>query len=110
MTFAGGNYDILIGLSAPVVAYYCFNKKSWSPRVALLWNFAGLLLLANIVAIAILSTPYPFRHFMNEPANTIVFYFPFVWLPSVLVPFALLLHLLSIKRLMAKPGIASLSS
>jgi hypothetical protein len=102
MTFAGGNFDILVGLTAPIVAYYCFNKKSWSPKVALVWNFAGLLLLINIVTVAILSTPYPFRHFMNEPANTIVFYFPFVWLPSVVVPFALLLHLLSIRRLLSK--------
>jgi hypothetical protein len=102
MTFAGGNYDILTGLSAPFIAYYCFSKKSWSPKVALVWNFAGLLLLVNIVTIAMLSTPYSFRHFTNEPANTIPFYFPFVWLPSVVVPFALLLHLLSIKRLLAK--------
>jgi hypothetical protein len=82
------------------VAYYCFNKKSWSPKVAIVWNIAGLLLLANIVVIAILSTPFPFRVFMNDPANTIVFYFPFIWLPSVAVPFALLLHLISLRRLL----------
>ena len=100
MTFEGLNFDILIGLSAPFVAYYCFIKKSWSWKVALGWNIAGLLLLANIVTVAVLSTPYPFRHFMNEPANTVIFNFPFVWLPSLVVPFALLLHLISIRRLL----------
>ena len=99
MTFEGLNFDILIGISAPFVAYYCFVKKSWSPKVALVWNFTGILLLANIVAVAILSTPYPFRYFMNEPANTVVFGFPFVWLPAFVVPFALLLHLVAIRRL-----------
>ncbi len=99
MTFEGLNFDILVGITAPFVAYYCFVKKTWSPKVALVWNFAGILLLANIVVVAILSTPYPFRYFMNEPANTIVFGFPFVWLPAFVVPFALLLHLIAIRRL-----------
>jgi hypothetical protein len=99
MTFEGRNFDVLVGLSAPFVAYFCFVKKTWSPKVALYWNFAGLLFLANIVGVAILSTPYPFRAFTNEPANTVVFGFPFVWLPAFVVPFALLLHLISIRRL-----------
>ena len=100
MTFEGRNFDILIGLSAPFVTYFCFIKKSWNDKVALVWNVTGLLLLANIVVVAVLSTPYPFRYFMNEPANTIVFHFPFVWLPSFVVPFALLLHLISLRRLL----------
>jgi len=99
MTFEGQNFDILVGITAPFVAYFCFVRKTWSPKVALVWNFAGILLLANIVIVAILSTPYPFRYFMNEPANTIVFGFPFIWLPAFVVPFAFLLHLIAIKRL-----------
>lgn len=99
MTFEGRNFDALAGATAPFIAYYCFVKKTWPLKVALYWNFAALALLLNIVAVAILSTPYPFRQFMNEPANTIVFYFPFIWLPSFVVPFALLLHLVAIRRL-----------
>ena len=64
----------------------------------------GLLLLGNIAAIAVLSTPLPFRFFMNEPANTIVFNFPFVWLPVFVVPFAALLHVLSIKKIWMHVG------
>ncbi|MDB5280998.1 MAG: hypothetical protein JWO06_73 [Bacteroidota bacterium] len=108
MTFEGINFDILVGVTAPIVAYYCFNKKSWSPKVAVVWNIAGLILLGNIVVVAILSSPYPFRAFANDPANTIVFYFPFVWLPSVVVPFALLLHLISLRRLLLKNSIGIL--
>ena len=99
MTFEGMNFDILVGITAPFVAYYCFIKKTWSPKIALVWNIVGLLLLVNIVTVAILSTPYPFRCFMNEPVNTIVFHFPFVWLPAFVVPFALLLHLVSLRKL-----------
>jgi len=100
MTFDGRNFDLLVGISAPFIAYYCFVKKTWPIKIALYWNFAGLILLLNIVVVALLSTPYPFRQFMNEPANTIVFYFPFIWLPAFVVPFALLLHLIAIRRLL----------
>ena len=102
MTWEGYNFEIIIGLTAPIVAYYCFTKKQWSPKIAIAWNVVGLAFLANIVVISIISTPYPFRHFMNEPANTITFHFPFVWLPAVVVPFAFLLHILSLRRLLVK--------
>lgn len=102
MTFEGRNWDILVGLTAPVVAYFCFVKKSWSPRVAVVWNIAGLALLINIVTIAILSLPTPFRVFTNEPANTIVVQFPFVLLPAILVPLAYSMHFFSLRQLLAR--------
>jgi hypothetical protein len=58
-------------------------------------------LLFNIVIISILSTPTPFRFFMNEPANTIVAAWPFIWLPGFVVPMAFLLHVFSLKQLWA---------
>jgi hypothetical protein len=99
MTFEGLNYDILTGLSAPLVAYYALGQNKWPRIVAVLWNFAGLLLVTNIFLIAFLSTPGPMRQFFNEPSNTIVAYFPFVWLPAFIVPFAYLMHILSIKQI-----------
>ncbi len=98
MTFEGINYDILTGLSAALVGYYALSIKKWPRIVALLWNFAGLLLVTNIFLVAILSTPSPMRQFFNEPANTVVAYFPFIWIPAFIVPFAYLMHVLSIKQ------------
>ncbi|NOS85128.1 MAG: hypothetical protein HOP31_08295 [Ignavibacteria bacterium] len=99
MTFEGLNYDVLTGLSSPLVAYYALSQNKWPRIVAVLWNFAGLLLVTNIFLIAFLSTPGPMRQFFNEPSNTIVAYFPFVWLPAFIVPFAYLMHILSIKQI-----------
>lgn len=99
MTFEGLNYDILIGLSAPLVAYYALSQNKWPRIVAVLWNFSGLLLVTNIFLVAFLSTPGPMRQFFNEPPNTIVAYFPFVWLPAFIVPFAYFMHILSIKQI-----------
>lgn len=98
MTFEGYNWDVFLGLSAPFVGFYFYHKK-FSKAVLIGWNIAGLLLLINIIVISILSAPLPFRQFMNPPANTLMVYFPFVWLPGFLVPCALLFHILSIKQL-----------
>ena len=97
MTFEGRNFDILVGLTALVAGYLAYRKKL-SNNFIIAWNLFGLVLLANIVVVAILSSPLPFRVFMNEPANTMVAYFPFVWLPGFVVPVAYTIHLISIKK------------
>ena len=94
MTFEGRNFDVLAGLTAVVVAFL-LQRKIIGKRFIYVWNIFSLILLTNIVTIAILSTPVPFRVFMNEPANTIVTTFPFVWLPALLVPMAYGLNVLS---------------
>ncbi|MCK6617235.1 MAG: hypothetical protein L6Q51_06300 [Cyclobacteriaceae bacterium] len=99
MTFEGRNFDILVGLTAPVMAYFFKDHR----RLMITWNLVSLGLLINIVTIAILSTPSPVRAFHNEPANTIVTVFPFIFLPTFLVPLAYGLHFLSLRKLMMKP-------
>lgn len=98
MTYDGMNWDIATGVSAIVVGAWAALGRV--PRVVLwLWNVLGLVLLAVIVTIAILSVPGPTRVFENEPANTIVATLPFVWLPTVLVQAAWIGHLLLFRRL-----------
>lgn len=93
MSYAGLNFDIFSGLTAPAMAWLVWRGRAG--RVLLLiWNIFCLFLLVNIVSIAVLSFPTPFRVFMNEPANVFVTYPPFIWLPTVLVQAALLGHLL----------------
>ena len=100
MTFEGRNFDIIIGLTAPIIAYYSYRKKVWPKIVPLLWNLAGILLVSNIFIIGLLSTPGPMRKFFNEPANAMIAYFPFIWIAALIVPFAYLLHILSIIQIM----------
>lgn len=100
MTFAGKNFDIFTGLSAPVVYYLVWQRKTLSPRWLLAWNFLCLAFLFTIMAIAILSLPTPFQRFGFEQPNTGVTYFPFVWLPGIIVPAALFAHLVSLRKLL----------
>lgn len=102
MTFEGRNFDILAGLSAPLITYFGFVKKSLSNKFMLAWNIAGILLLLNIVVNAILSAPFPFQQFGFEQPNIAVLYFPFIWLPCFIVPTVLFSHLVLIRQLSKK--------
>jgi hypothetical protein len=93
MTYAGLNFDIFAGLTAPAMAWLIWRQRMGRYSIWA-WNVLGLVLLTNIVTIAVLSMPTEFQVFMIEPANTFVTYVPYVWLPAVLVQAALLGHLL----------------
>jgi hypothetical protein len=95
MTFEGRNFDVLAGLTAPLAVFFLSHRRA----ALITWNILSLGLLINIILIAVLSLPTPFRVFMNEPANTVVGIFPYVWLPGLLVPLAYGLHFLSLRQL-----------
>ena len=87
---------MLSGLLALPVAWLVFAGKA--PRLFIwLWNCFGLGLLINIVTVAVLSMPTPFRQF--SPANLSVTEAPFIWLPAFLVTSALFGHLLVFRKL-----------
>src|SRR5262245_4979973 len=102
MSFTGRNVDILVGLTAPVVAYYCFVRRAWPERVAVWWNVAGILILLNVVVHAQLSAPTPFRVFETNPPTTFIGDVPYIWLPAFLVPLAWVLHGISLRQLCSR--------
>ena len=102
MTFTGLNFDVVTGVLAlglaPLVA------RGRAPRWLLVgFQVVGSLLLAGIGMIAIASTPL-FHAFGEAPErlNTWVAHPPYVWLPTLLFPSALLGHLLLARRLAAR--------
>jgi hypothetical protein len=99
MTFEGRNFDILSGISAPVIAYICFKNKFTKYKLLLAWNIICLGLLFNIVVNALLSAPFSFQQFAFEQPNRAVLYFPFIWLPCCVVPVVLLSHLAAIRKI-----------
>jgi hypothetical protein len=102
MTFEGRNFDIVAGLTAPII-YYCGFVKNYLGKTALLtWNFLCLALLLNIVVNAILSAPTALQQFAFDQPNIAILYFPFNLLPAVVVPLVLLSHLAAIRQLLKK--------
>ena len=102
MTYEGHNFDVISGMTAPIVYYCAFVKKNVGRQTLLLWNVACLGLLLNVVVTAMLSIPYPFQKLGLEQPNIAVLYFPFVWLPFGIVVLVLAAHLISIRRLLVK--------
>lgn len=100
MTFEGGNWDILMGLSAPLV-YWLVRRQRLGRWALVAWNVLGLGLLGNIVVVAVLSSPSPVQRLAFEQPNVALLHFPFGWLPAVLVPLVLLAHVAALRQLLA---------
>lgn len=100
MTFEGRNFDILSGLTAPIIYFIAFRKGKTNRTLLIIWNLFALGLLINIVVNAVLSIPFPFQQFAFDQPNRGVLYFPYVWLPTVIVPLVLFAHLISLWRLL----------
>ena len=100
MTFAGRNFDILAGITAPFIAYIGLRRQKLGRKAILAWNFIALGLLLNIVINAILSAPFTIQKFAFDQPNIAVLNFPFSWLPAFIVPVVLFGHLVSIRQLL----------
>jgi hypothetical protein len=99
MTYEGSNFDILSGLSAPIIAYIAFRKRPIRRKLLLIWNVICLLLLLNVVITAIFAFPSPFQRIAFDQPNVAILYFPFNLLPSLIVPIVIFSHLSALRRL-----------
>lgn len=103
MSFEGSNFDVLVGITGPIMAFVCFGQGRYLRKVAIVWNILGLILLANIVVISVLTFPTPFQVFQSGFEVTVMTTWPTVLLPAVLVPLAYYMHALSLKKLLNTP-------
>lgn len=99
MTFEGRNFDILSGITAPIIVWFAFRNEQIKRPLLIIWNILCLGLLINIVSHAALSIPSPIQQLAFDQPNKAVLFFPFVWLPSTIVPIVLFSHLASIWQL-----------
>lgn len=99
MTFAGVNFDILAGITAPIMYYFVYVKKRIGRKGLLLWNVLSFLLLMNIVINAILSVPSPIQTQAFDQPNIAILHFPVVWLPSIVVVLVMFAHFIAFRRL-----------
>ncbi len=98
MTMHGKNLDIITAVIS-LILFLRWKKIRQHLQLAMFHTAAGLLLLLNVVATAILSMPSPIRIYDNSPSTAFIGTFPNIWLPSVHVVAALLLHGLTIRKI-----------
>lgn len=100
VTIEGYNFDMLIGFSAPIIAFLVFNKKKISKKVAILWNYVGLAVLASVVILFITSTFAPHLYDSEIPLISLkATKYPYVLIAGCLMPLAVFFHVLSIVQL-----------
>lgn len=104
MTLEGQNIDLLVGITAPVIALLVARPRTWTPLLALVWNAASLLILFNTIRVAFQSVPGAFYDPTMQPANTIVSQPPFIWLPAFIVPVAVLGHAIALAKVIPAVG------
>jgi hypothetical protein len=104
LTFEGNNFDIISGLTAPLIYYFGVVKKQLGRGVIISWNVICIVLLLYVVSNAVLSLPTRYLDFGFEQPNIALGYFPFVLLPAILVPLVLFSNLAAIRQLLIKKG------
>ena len=97
MSYSGQNFDIVTGATALVLGVVMAVREV--PRwVVQAWNVLGLVLLANILGVAMLSTPV-FAYFGPDRLNVFVMRMPYTLLPAVMVLAAWAGHLIVFRAL-----------
>jgi hypothetical protein len=99
MTFESRNPDILSGITAPIIAWLAFRGGKINRHLLIGWNIFGLILLLNIIIHSILAFPSPLQQLAFDQPNRGVIYFPYIWLPSIVVPIVMFSHLASLWQL-----------
>lgn len=101
MSWSGWNFDVVTGLLALVVAALAAQGKA--PRWLLVaWTGLSFVTLFVVAGIAAASTPL-IHAFGTSPErlNTWIADPPYVWLPTVMVAFALAGQLMVVRKLLA---------
>ena len=83
--------DVLIGVTAIPFAYFLRKGYGWSKYALVVWSVLGIADLVNAVSLGLITAPV-------VPDSTMTT-FPWVLVPTVGVPLALMLHGITLYRL-----------
>ena len=83
--------DILIGVTAIPFAYFLRKGFSWSKYALVVWSILGIADLANAVSLGLITA--------SEFGTSTMTTFPWILVPTVGVPLALMLHGITLYRL-----------
>ncbi len=100
VTFEGYNYDIIFAITAPFIAFLVFNKKIASEKLALAWNYLGLMVITFIIFLFVTTTYFPSVWGSSTSLMSLrITEFPFMLVPGFLMPSAVFVHIISIIRI-----------
>lgn len=99
-TFEGYNYDLLIGLTAPVMGWLVFGKQILGRTALIIWNVCGFITLATVVFVFMTHAYLPqIWHKQADIAHMGFGQFPYTYLAGFLMPCAIFMHIFSLVKL-----------
>lgn len=99
-TFEGLNFDILMGISAPLMAYFAFRKPKVNLKIAFAWNILGVLMILFVAFIIGMSlyNPSIFGYKLSPVSGKFV-ELPYLLIAGFLAPLAIFMHALSLAKI-----------
>jgi len=101
-----GAGDFLVGLGA-LFAYRWVSSGRWGR--ALVWNVLGLVDFVNAAALGLATTPGPLHVLLTNPTSALFWMQPLAIVPIFMVPIYVLLHLTSLRYVVASRSKATFS-
>jgi hypothetical protein len=98
--------DVLVGLAAPAVAVALWRRPQ-RRALGLAFNAFGLLDLVAAVSLGVALAPGPLQAVLTEPTTVLMGLLPMVLVPTMAVPLAVLVHLVSFALLRAPRALAA---
>jgi uncharacterized membrane protein len=94
-----GMGGILIGFSALLVADFYDPQKVWSRRLAIGWNWVGIVDLTLAIVLGLFTSPIRVQFLALDAPNRLITDLPMVLFPTIIVPIGILLHIYTLVRL-----------
>lgn len=91
--------DIIVGFSAPFVAWLNAKGSPHAESATRAWNIFGILDLVIAVGTGFLTAPSTMQMLAFDRPNLLITTYPTVMVPAFLVPMSIILHVLSLWKL-----------
>ena len=100
VSIEGYNFDMIFGLTAPVICLLVYRLKSIPEKIVLYWNYLGLAVLLSVILLFLTTAFFP-RVWGHDTSfiPTGFLDFPFILVAAYLMPLAVFIHILSIVQL-----------
>jgi hypothetical protein len=94
-----GTGDVIVGLTAPIVAWLNAKQAPSARAATISWNLFGIADLVIAVGTGFLTSPSPYQMLAFDRPNVLILQDPFVLVPTFFVPLSIILHGLSLWKL-----------
>ncbi len=91
--------DIIVGVTAPFVAWLNARNAPSANAATRAWNIFGIADLVVAVTTGFLTSPSPLQMLAFDRPNLLITEYPIVMVPAFLVPVSIILHGLSLWKL-----------